>query len=85
LIFSQASRPQFLVLYKASDRVHQRRRSWGGQSSAGDRGARRATPGSGDLRGTGQRRFAWDRGAPMIVGQSSGGAWDRAVQGLICF
>jgi len=49
--------------------VHQRRRSWGGQSSAGDRGARRAAPGSGDLRGTGQRRFAWD----------------KAVQGLICF
>jgi len=65
--------------------VHQRRRSWGGQSSAGDRGARRAAPGSGDLRGTGQRQFAWDRGAPTIVGQSSGGVWDRAVQGLICF
>ena len=51
--------------------VHQRRRSWGGQSSAGDRGVRRAAPGNGDLRGTGQRRFAWDRGAPAIVGQSS--------------
>ena len=39
-------------------RLEQRRRSWGEESS-------------GDLRGTGQRRFAWDRGAPAIVGQSS--------------
>ncbi|XP_066347783.1 uncharacterized protein [Miscanthus floridulus] len=50
-------------------RSEQRRRSWGEESSD-------------DLRGTGQRRFAWDRGAPAIVGQSSAGAWDRAVQGV---